>query len=97
MNELVRIAARTRCPPSSDASPHASTSLRLPKLYLIMKSVFRLAARRQASPRGSVIGIRAGEGKTDWTKPLPPLWLWALNAGGSLLVRRACEEGGGLE
>jgi hypothetical protein len=32
----------------------------------------------------SAAEIRAGEQKTDWTKPLPPPpWLWALNAGGA--------------
>jgi hypothetical protein len=63
------------------------TRVREIALDVIMKSVFRLAARRRRLPRRSVIGIRAGERKTDWTKPLPPPpWLWALNVGGSFGV-----------
>jgi len=48
----------------------------------IMKSVFSLAARRTGPPReGCGVGGRAGELKTDWTKPLPPpLGLCVLNA-----------------
>ena len=51
-------------------------------LYVIMNSVFRLAAWRTLLG-SSAVGIRAGERKTDWTKPLPPpLGLWALNDAG---------------
>jgi hypothetical protein len=42
-------------------------------------------------------GVRAGERKTGWTKPLPPSpGLWALNAPGRLLVWRRGIAGGGL-
>ena len=37
----------------------------------ITYSVFSLAARRTGSPRGLRVGVRAGERKTCWTKPLP--------------------------
>ncbi len=51
----------------------------------IMKSVFSLAARcTQAARGGTQDRGRAGELKTDWTKPLPPpLGLWALNLAGA--------------
>jgi hypothetical protein len=46
----------------------------------------------------SADGMRAGERKTGWTKPLPPSpGLWALNAPGRLLVGRRGIPGGGLE
>jgi hypothetical protein len=50
-----------------------------------MKSVFSLAARRTWLHGGAAEGRgRAGELKTDWTKPLPPKrGVWALNASGT--------------
>jgi hypothetical protein len=47
----------------------------------ITYSVFRSAARRRnLSRRSFAFGIRAGEGKTCWAKPLPrSLPLWVLN------------------
>jgi hypothetical protein len=40
-------------------------------------------AAREPSGGGTQGGVRAGERKTDWTKPLPPpSGLWALNAAG---------------
>ena len=57
---------------------------------MITLSVFRLAARRTdltaLIPR---LGIRAGERKTGWTKPLPlSPGLWALNVAGFLVGLR---------
>jgi hypothetical protein len=46
----------------------------------------------------SADGMRAGERKTGWTKPLPPSpGLWALNASGLLLAGHRGIQGGGLE
>src|ERR1700679_3727940 len=53
---------------------------------MITLSDFRLAARRTDV---STSGIRAGEGKTGWTNPLPLApGLWMLNAGGLLVGLR---------
>ena len=46
----------------------------------------------------SADGMRAGERKTGWTKPLSPSpGLWALNASGLLLAGHRGIQGGGLE
>ena len=60
-----------------------------------MKSVFRSAAWRTEPPReGSAVGGRAGEGKTDWTKPLPlPPGVWGLNTPGSFAGARSGHAG----
>ncbi len=65
---------------------------------MITYSVFRLAARRTVLWVDSAAGMRAGERKTGWTKPLPPSpGLWALNAPGRLFVGHRGIPGGGLE
>jgi hypothetical protein len=67
-------------------------------LRVIPYSVFRLAARRTVLWVDSAAGMRAGERKTGWTKPLPPSpGLWALNAPGLLLVGHLGIPDGGLE
>ena len=49
-------------------------------------------AAHEASPPDSMAGIRAGERKTGWTKPLPvPAGLWALNA--ARLLFPVCRRG----
>ena len=46
----------------------------------IMESVFSLAARRTCVAVGTSLPARAGELKTDWTRPPAPYpGLWALN------------------
>ena len=66
---------------------------------MITYSVFRLAARRTDPLRmDSAAGMRAGERKTGWTKPLPPSpGLWALNAPGLFLMGHRGVPDGGLE
>jgi hypothetical protein len=66
---------------------------------MITYSVFRLAARRTVLC-GWILraGMRAGERKTGWTKPLlRSPGLWALNAPGLLLVGHRGIPGGGVE
>jgi hypothetical protein len=62
---------------------------------MITYSVFRLAARRTVLWVVSAAGMRAGERKTGWTKPLPPSpGLWALNAPGRLARKQMLDPRG---
>ena len=69
--------------------------------YLTHDNVERFSlggAARRPLRVDSTGGMRAGERKTGWTKPLPPSpGLWALNAPGRLLVGHRGIPGGGLE
>ena len=52
------------------------------RFYDIEERFSLAGAAHRPSREGSALGGRAGERKTCWTKPLPRIELWALNATG---------------